>query len=604
MSTANRRAEFFVLEASEYLADLEPVAARPDHPDLERLVRGARALRGAALMAGLGTFARAAAGLESVARQVRDHALAWEPQARGGWREGLQTLRGLVARATAWEAADDRQALALADTLERIASGQAGKVPPPAPAEVVPVPPLAQPTGLTAGVRAFIARESELIAGTLLEAARALAPIPPADALAGVLERMRSLRGVGGAGDLSPLPELLDAMESTTRSLLNDPAPPPDVAGVFADAADALSAMARGVAHDGRVVIPPGLDHIARRLLAAFTSEADVVPIESLAVGGAALVVQRGSGPATRTVGEPVPIELVGVGDHLLLVADALEQHDAPAARDLKLFVMHRTLATMPVRSGTGRFIAPLARALSEQIADGSASAASERFIARLRQAGRFLLEAGDATRRDPALAQARDRVVREIGGTVHDEALPVPAAPVVPAPAVQEATEAVPAEPVITAPAPMDSAPIVAIETLAPHDEIAAPATVEDEQDVVTIASLAPDDEATQEQDIVPIAALAPEGEPGPGRLERGYRRRDLLRRAADGHGTDAAAGDDDVLDITALLYRGERAVARADQLRGQLAAILADPSVSLERLRPLLDELLDLVPLARDAA
>lgn len=585
MSAANRRAEFFALEAGEYLADLEPVAARPDHPDLERLVRGARALRGAALMAGLGTFARAAAGLESVARQVRDHALAWEPQARSGWREGLRTLRGLVARAPNWEAADDRQALALADTLERIASGQAGKLPPPPETEVLPVAPIAQPVGLTAGVRAFIARESELIAGTLLEAARALAPIPPTDALAGVLERMRSLRGVGGAGELSPLPELLDAMEATTRSLLNDPAPPPSVAGVFADAADALSAMARGVAQEGRVLAPPGLDDIARRLLTAFTAEDDVVPIESLAVPGLDLVVARGTTPSPRPHGEPVPIELVGVGDHLLLVADALEQHAAPAARDLRLFVMHRSLATMPVRSGTGQFIAPIARTISERIADGSASGAPAEFIETIRAAGGFLLEAGNAPVHQHAeLGALRDAFVQRIGGAIA----------VVPVPEVQ-----VP----VTAPAPASSASdddVVTIESLQPDEPVAETAP-DDERDVVSIESLQYED-APDAVDVVPIAALAPAGESGPSRIELAYRRRALMSRVRPP--STEGVGEHDEVPITTLLYRGESALARAEQVRGQLAAILAEPSVPLERLRPLLDELLDLVPLARDAA
>lgn len=584
MSAANRRAEFFALEAGEYLTDLEPVAARPDHPDLERLVRGARALRGAALMAGLGTFARAAAGLESVARQVRDHALPWEPQARTGWREGLRTLRGLVARAPGWEAADDRQALALADTLERIASGQAGKLPPPPAAEVVPVAPMAQPAGLTAGVRAFIARESELIAGTLLEAARALAPIPPTDALAGVLERMRSLRGVGGAGELSPLPELLDAMEATTRSLLNDPAPPPSVAGVFADAADALSAMARGVAQEGRVQAPPGLDDIARRLLAAFTAEDDVVPIASLAAPGTDLVVSRGNAPAARPHGEPVPIELVGVGDHLLLVADALEQHGAPAARDLRLFVMHRSLATMPVRSGTGQFIAPIARTISERIADGRASDAPAEFIETIRAAGRFLLEAGNApARQHGELGALRDAFVQRIGGAI---AVASPEAPVS-----------------ATAPAPTRAASdddVVTIESLQPDEPVAQ--VPDDERDVVSIESLQYEESAEADDDVVPIASLAPAGASGPSRIELAYRRRALMARVRAA--APEAGGDDGEVPITALLYRGERALARAEQVRGQLATILAEPSVPLERLRPLLDELLDLVPLARDAA
>ncbi|MBA2292995.1 MAG: Hpt domain-containing protein, partial [Gemmatimonadales bacterium] len=156
MSTASRRADFFVLEAAEYVNDLNQLVSQREPPDAERLVRGARALRGAALMAGLGTFARASASLESIARGVRDHALAWDPHARRGWQEGLATLRGLVGRATTWAAEEDRQALALSERLERIAGGQATpEVPPP------------QTAVLTPGVRAFIARESVLIAGSL-----------------------------------------------------------------------------------------------------------------------------------------------------------------------------------------------------------------------------------------------------------------------------------------------------------------------------------------------------------------------------------------------------------------------------------------------------
>ena len=36
MSSAPRRAEFFALEANEYLADLEPLASAHDRPDAER----------------------------------------------------------------------------------------------------------------------------------------------------------------------------------------------------------------------------------------------------------------------------------------------------------------------------------------------------------------------------------------------------------------------------------------------------------------------------------------------------------------------------------------------------------------------------------------
>lgn len=574
MSAPNRRAEFFALEASEYLSELEPLAARADTPDLERLVRGARALRGAALMAGLGTFARAAAGLEAVARQVRDHSMGWQPYARPAWREGLLTLRGLVARATAWEAADDRQALGLADRLERIASGQAAESAAPTPAQVM-VHQVS--SSLTPGVRAFIARESELIAGSLLEASRALAPIPPTDALAAVLERMRSLRGLGAAGELSPLPELLDAMESTTRSLLSDPAPPPGVASVFADASDALTSMAHSVARDGRVQVPVGLDDVARRLLEAFTAEHDVVPIASLGYDGERLVLEQGALPQSPP-SEPVPIELVGVGDHLLIQAQELEHPSSAAARDLRLFVLHRTLTTMPTRSGTGHFVAPLAQSLSRAIGSGAGAASGDAFNAALRDAGQFLVECGDQADID-ALILRRDGLVRMIDGSSTTSSA--------------ELDDIVP----IASLAPADiSDDVVTIESLAPDD---------DESDVVSIASLAPD--ADDELDVVPIASLAPDDEPGavPGVLERGFRRRsELVRQHGDGPANLDALIGDPIIAMDDLLYRGSSAMARAEEIRGQLSGILAEPTVELGRLRPLLDELLDLVALARDAA
>ena len=597
MTSPNRRAEFFALEAGEYLTELEPLAARADTPDLERLVRGARALRGAALMAGLGTFARAAAGLEAVARQVRDHSLGWQPHARAAWREGLQTLRGLISRATAWEAADDRHALGLADRLERIASGQAEEsaTSVAAPVAVHPVS-----SALTPGVRAFIARESELIAGSLLEASRALAPLPPTNALAAVLERMRSLRGLGAAGELSPLPELLDAMEATTRSLLSDPAPPPGVAGVFADASDALVTMARSVAQDGRVQVPLGLDQVARRLLEAFTSDRDVIAIEELSYQGEPALVERGTPPQSLPAGEPLPIELVGVGDHLLIQADALDQPGSGAARDLRLFVLHRTLSTMPAKSGTGQFVLPVAQAISRAIGSGVADGGTERFTAMLREAGQFLVESGN--NRDMSdLATRRDALVRAIGGAdavltaeVVDDSVPI-----------QSLLLAVAEE----APTELE---VVTIASLAPDDDeddvvgIASLAPDVEDMEEVPIASLAPD--ADDERDVVPITALAPDEERtdhGPGRLERGFRRRDtLIRSLGLGAPNLESLTGDGVVAVDLLLYRGPSALARAEEIRGHLSGILAEPSVELERLRPLLDELFDLVRLARDVA
>ena len=58
------------------------------------------------------------------------------------------------------------------------------------------------------------------------------------------------------------------------------------------------------------------------------------------------------------------------------------------------------------------------------------------------------------------------------------------------------------------------------------------------------------------------------------------------------------------EIVPITALLYRGNAALSRAEELRMEIQSMLADPGTSLDSLRPHIHELLDLVPLARDAA
>ena len=53
--------------------------------------------------------------------------------------------------------------------------------------------------------------------------------------------------------------------------------------------------------------------------------------------------------------------------------------------------------------------------------------------------------------------------------------------------------------------------------------------------------------------------------------------------------------------MPIQSLLYRGRRALERANQVRQQLDAALA-AQLQFGDIRPLLGELLDLVPLALD--
>src|SRR2546425_10072257 len=74
--------DFFALEAGEYLERLDGLVAQGEHPSGDELVRLARAVRGSALMANQHAIARAASGLESLARAVREARRTWDAQTK------------------------------------------------------------------------------------------------------------------------------------------------------------------------------------------------------------------------------------------------------------------------------------------------------------------------------------------------------------------------------------------------------------------------------------------------------------------------------------------------------------------------------------------
>jgi hypothetical protein len=105
-----------------------------------------------------------------------------------------------------------------------------------------------------------------------------------------------------------------------------------------------------------------------------------------------------------------------------------------------------------------------------------------------------------------------------------------------------------------------------------------------------------------------IPIALLAPDTPPDRTQFERSlstYSR--LLRTEAPIPSfveredlPSSAEQRMSVVPIERLLFRGRRALERADQLRVQLEGALPSARQDLERLEPLFQELLDLVPLA----
>lgn len=553
-------ADFFALEAGECLDRLDLLARREDAPPAEDFLRATRVLRGSALMASQQAIARAAGGLEAVARALREGRRPWDAECRELVAQAIEEFRLLVRRVREWDDGDTLKAGRLAVTLETLA-GRSG----PEPGE------RRLGTGeINSGVRAFVGREGALIASALDRAARAL-QVSPGDRepLYTVIRRMQSLRGLAELSELAPLPEILDGIELAVGDLTRLFAPPPGVHEVMAAGALALTRLSRDIAERGRA--DPESEEartFTDLLLRAFAVERDVVPIETLYHEG-------DPSPFTPPPGQPQfeapaplgPLELVSHGEHFCQIADLIDRAASPVERDLRLYRLVGALrsAAVPGPDPVAGALAVFARSTREALAAGVSSRSTEELVAALRTAGELLRSVADAGDRMQVSRRLLDVAYRL------DQART----------GVQAAEE---------------------------------PPAVED--DVVPIESLAYDAPAGSEAEVVPIEHLAPAPAPGvegASALETSFRTLERLQRdrgtvppslealTGSGPAIEAPASRGDAVAIESLCYRGRAALERAAAVRGQLAAELAGTS-DLATLRPLLLELLDLVPLALD--
>src|SRR3979490_3076988 len=94
--------DFFALEAGEYLARLDALLHPPAPPAADELVRLARALRGSALMASQQGIARAAMGLEALARGVREGRRPWDAATKQIVIRAVDDLKIFVRKAGSW----------------------------------------------------------------------------------------------------------------------------------------------------------------------------------------------------------------------------------------------------------------------------------------------------------------------------------------------------------------------------------------------------------------------------------------------------------------------------------------------------------------------
>jgi hypothetical protein len=243
----------------------------------------------------------------------------------------------------------------------------------------------------------------------------------------------------------------------------------------------------------------------------------------------------------------------VSHGEHLCQSADLIARARSATERDLRLYHLIGALraASVPGPDPVAGALAVFARSTREALADGLATRATGELVAKLRAAGELLRSVADAG--------DRMQVSRRILDVAYE----------------------------------LDQARSNSTEPSEAGEAGDAP-----DADVVPIESLQYDAASAAEDEVVPIASLAPDAEPVPpdgGGLETSFRTLERLQRER------APAPAADAVAIESLCYRGRSALEQAAVVRQTLAAELAGLS-DIDAIRPLLQELLDLVPLALD--
>src|SRR2546428_411896 len=475
--------DFFALEAGEYLERLDALLQQSETPAADEFVRLARALRGSALMANQQAIAKAAAGVESLARALREGRRPWDAQTKQLAVRAIDDLKIFVRRAANWTQADSAKAEALGAQLDQLAGRPSAQVR------------AAEALGLDAGARAFVAREGAAIASALARPAFA---------------------------------------------------PPASVGDLFQGAASAIAKSAREVAERGRPDPEgPEFRSFAALLVKVLESEPDVVPVTSLYYeDGGPHVVKQGV-PAARpaTLGR---LELVSHGEHLRQAADSLERAPSPTQRELRAHTLAGTFRAL-AQAGGGALperVAQFAAAAREAVSSGVAVRRATEFANVLRRAGDLLTRSGAGD--EAALAAELDDLTGALHALGGPGARPAPSAPLPPPAPSAVADQSVP-----------ESLDLVG--SWAVYQRLtragAGPASLQE--------PVAPKDART-----APRAPSLDTGRPV----------------------------EPSIVDIRALLYRGDRALQRAHELREQAKHATGDA------LRALVDEVCDLVALAAE--
>ena len=601
--------DFFILEASDYVERLDALVADAGDggPDAAELVKLARGLRGSATMAKVNGIAEVAAAVERAGRELQAGRTPWTPALAGALVGAVDDLKILLHGVRSWGAEETARAQARAGAIAATVS-------------TAPEPG-ATPTYASSGA-GFVAARAAEIAGAL----DALVAAPGDSAAAAeLLRQVRALRGVAAVKDVPTVAEVVAAVERAAQPLeLGEAHVTPERRSLFTAAA-ALLRRAGDDAAGGA-----GGDEAQRFAAAVAALDAEppadahrVVPIAELAPDGDESVVVRGPNPPT-TPARRFGLEVVSQAEHLRrLRADAAAASD-PIGRERVAQELRRSLralhdsavsfgehAVARVASELGAAVAALASDALDAVERLAAVLASptDSPDERARHVGALRPAAPPA----PGTATTAPTPPSSSTAAVAPRATPTPAAtptPPVTPPVQPPATS----EPTVSAPtggsgaAPSGGWPLRGVSQTPTgrelhallEDSIAGISRLDDQPLDGSARSAAPAASAGGGGGATPPRAAAPVAAPAPAITAAA-----AITPPAAEPPTGAAApapetsddrpGDEQVVPIETLLYRGPSALRRARELRDELRTASAG-----RRLPDALAELFELLDLA----
>lgn len=572
--------DFFILEASEYVEQLDGLVARAPAagPDVEALTRAARTLRGSATMAKLTPFAELATALERVGRAMRSGALPWSAALAGALTSAIDDLKILIRAARSWTPAEDQRATARTAELTRFAPA------------VTPTA-ASTPAAASSGGGFFAAESSNIAAGLELLATRP----NDRDAAVNVLRRVRAMRGVAGIKDVSPLSDVMAGAELVARPLELGQGPLDADRIAFLRAAAALLRRASIALREGTTPDGPSPERDAfRDALAKFESRDEqtgrIVPITELFYADAGPHVVSASPHPPTTPAERFRLEVVSQGEHLRgLVAEARRASGEPAVERIRRELRHALAALRSDAESFGELeVADLIgahfdavksldflslnalEALAQVLA--SPGAQGERLASRLTELRvGFTMDAGIgdafrpgvvATRSAPPPSSAEPPAASTSSLPASSSQTGPPAKPASPPPSFSSTAPT----PVITPRIRAEAGPMIPVSSLAPTTSSAAPTPVSTPSPSVN--SRATPSGGRSRTPVGGHRVSTPRDTMAV--LDQGID--SLSSIAAQPMSEPVALPEQPLVPIDALLYRGRSAIERAIELREEI--------------------------------